>query len=307
MKSLLGLQGMSREEILEILELADRFVGPNGRPTTPPEYVDALRGRAIALMFFEPSTRTRASFELSVQRLGGYPLVFTSDTSSMKKGESELDTCRNLEAMGVDAFVIRHGERTVPLTIAERVAVPVFNAGNGSGEHPTQGLLDLLTLRRALGRQTLEGVRVAIVGDIVHSRVARSGTHGLRTLGASVVLAGPPELLPEESDGWDVDFAYSRAEALRDADAVVMLRIQRERMLGESVDALDYVKEWGVDEEVVAAEMPARTWIMHPGPVMRGTELSGRVADSERSLILNQTACGVAVRQAVLLHAMELA
>ena len=305
MKSLLGLSDMSRAEILEILTLAEEFVTPDDELTTPERYRHALTGTSVALMFFEPSTRTRASFEISVSRLGGYPLVFSSEASSIRKGESELDTCRNLAAMGVSAFVIRHNERRVPLTIADHVDRPVFNAGNGSGEHPTQGLLDLFTIRRALGTDSLEGVRVAIIGDIVHSRVARSDVYGLRALGASVVVAGPPQLLPTDRSEWDVDFAQARADALRDADIVIMLRVQRERMHTDAVDPHEYVRRWGVDEIVVETEMKPGAKIMHPGPVMRGTELSSRVADSDRSLILKQATFGVATRQAVLLHMME--
>ncbi len=304
MKSVLGLADMSRDEILAILELAAQFVGEDDAPCTPTRYQDALRGASIALMFFEPSTRTRASFELAISRLGGYPLIFTSDASSMKKGESEVDTCLNLAAMGVEGFVIRHSERRVPFTVADAVDKPVFNAGNGIGEHPTQGLLDLLTIQRTLGRQTLEGVRVAIIGDIVHSRVARSDVYGLRTLGASVVVAGPAQLLPTDRAAWDVDFATERDAALDGADFVIMLRVQRERIHSEAVDTDAYVREWGVDENVVETRMKQGAWIMHPGPVMRGVELSGRVADSSRSLILRQAAYGVASRQAVLLHAM---
>lgn len=305
MKSILGLRDMPRDEILEILTLADQFVTDADALQTPDKYRQSLAGSAVALMFFEPSTRTRASFELAVTRLGGHAMVFTHDASSMKKGESELDTCRNLTAMGVDAFVIRHSERRVPLTIADHIPRPVFNAGNGSGEHPTQGLLDLMTIRRTLGRDNFEGTRVAIIGDIVHSRVARSDVYGLRALGASVTVAGPPKLLPTDRAEWEVDFASSRADALKDADFVIMLRVQRERMHTDAIDAHDYVRQWGVDEVVVETEMKRGAWIMHPGPVMRGTELSSRVADSDRSLILKQTAFGVATRQAVLLHAME--
>lgn len=304
MPGLLGLQGMERDEILEILEGAEQFVTADDELHTPDALTTALRGKSVGLMFFEPSTRTRASFELAVQRLGGYPLVFQSEASSIRKGESELDTCMNLVAMGVDAFVLRHSERRVPLTIADRVPVPVFNAGNGSGEHPTQALLDLFTLRRVMQRPDLEGVRVAIIGDIVHSRVARSDVYGLRALGASVVVAGPPQLMPTVHGEWDVDFAESRAEALAEADAVIMLRMQRERIHHEMMDANRYVKEWGIDEVVLDTEMKDGAFIMHPGPVIRGFELSNGAADGVRSLILKQARFGVAVRQAILLQSI---
>lgn len=297
---LLGLEHLSADELESILALTDEFVDDDGRPHTPPHYRTALDGESVGLLFFEPSTRTRASFELAVQRLGGYPLVIDTDTSSTRKGESEYDTCANLQAMGVGAFVIRHPERQVPLAIADRLSVPVLNAGNGSGEHPTQGLLDIYTLRRHFGR--IEGLRVAIIGDIVHSRVARSDIYGLRTLGADVVISGPAQLLPERRDTFGVDVASTRAEALAGADAVIMLRIQRERMHGDALATGDYVREWGVDELIAEQELEPDAVVMHPGPVMRGVELSSGVADGPRSLILRQAAIGVAVRQAVLLR-----
>jgi len=301
MTGLLGLEHVPRHEILEILDLAEEFV-EGDRPVTPQRYRDALGGAAVGLLFFEPSTRTRSSFELAVQRLGGYPLVLHSESSSMQKGESEFDTCANLQAMGVKAFVVRHGERNVPLAISDRLDVPVINAGNGSGEHPTQGLLDVFTLRQALGTRDLEGVRVAIIGDIVHSRVARSDVYALRALGADVVVAGPAPLLPTARASWDAAFVESRREALRDADAVIMLRIQRERMHGDALTSSDYVREWGLDELVRSEQMKAGAFVMHPGPVMRGIELTNEVADGPTSLILRQAGFGVAIRQAVLLR-----
>lgn len=302
MSGLLGLEHVGREEILEILDLAERFVDENDMPHTPREYRDALDGAAVGLLFFEPSTRTRASFELAVQRLGGHPLVVQSESSSMQKGESEYDTCANLQAMGVRAFVIRHRERNVPLAVADRLRVPVINAGNGIGEHPTQALLDAFTLRRAFKRRDLEGIRVAIVGDIVHSRVARSDVYALRKLGADVVVAGPPPFLPTARVDWDAEFVESRSEALKDADVVIMLRIQRERMHGDALASSDYVREWGVDSTVFVEETKPGALVMHPGPVMRGVELSSEVVDGPASLILKQAGYGVAVRQAVLLR-----
>lgn len=300
---LLGLEGLTREDVLAYLDLAENFVDEEGRVRTPRDFRDALDGETVALMFFEPSTRTRASFELAVQRLGAYPLVMMSQGSSIQKGESILDTCQNLEAMGVSGFVVRHSERTLPSSLADRLDAPVFNAGNGTGEHPTQALIDAFTLRRYIGRPDLEGVNVSIIGDIIHSRVARSDVFALRALGARVTLAGPSHLLPKRSEGWDADLATRRKDALAEADAVIMLRIQRERMV-QDIDINQYVVEWGVDDAVVRDEMKDDAVIMHPGPVMRGVELSSSVTDGHRSLILKQAGNGVAIRQSVLMRSL---
>jgi aspartate carbamoyltransferase catalytic subunit len=203
--------------------------------------------------------------------------------------------------MGFDALVVRDMDRQLPDVLSERISIPIINAGNGSGEHPTQGLLDALTLRRHFGRRgNLEGLRVAIVGDIVHSRVARSDTYVLHALGAEVILAGPPQLVPTPADGWPARIVSSRAEALQNADAVIVLRIQRERMQDSFVDTRAYAEVWGVDETVLEEEMAPHAVILHPGPVIRGVELTDRVIDHPRSLILKQVTHGVAVRQAVL-------
>jgi aspartate carbamoyltransferase catalytic subunit len=300
--NLLGLHDKSREEILDLLELASQFVDDRGRVTTPSKYSHALSGEVVALMFMEPSTRTRASFEIAAVRLGAHPLVLMVTGSSMEKGETLLDTCHNLEAMGVGAFVLRDSQRSLPFTIADNVSAAVINAGNGTGEHPTQALIDAFTLTRTLGRKDLDGVRVAIIGDVLHSRVARSNVYALSKLGADVVLGGPPQLLPMSTDGWAAQTVTTRREALDGADAVIMLRIQVERMV-ENVDFDRYVQDWGVDEQVMETEMKAQALIMHPGPVIRGIELSNGVVESPRSLILKQTGNGVAIRQAVLLQA----
>lgn len=300
--NLLGLHDKSRDEILELLELASQFVDDRGRVTTPEKYSRALSGEVVALMFMEPSTRTRASFEIAAVRLGAHPLVLMVTGSSMEKGETLLDTCHNLEAMGVGAFVLRDSQRSLPFTIADNVSAAVINAGNGTGEHPTQALIDAFTLTRTLGRKDLDGVRVAIIGDVLHSRVARSNVYALSKLGADVVLGGPPQLLPMSTDGWAAQTVTTRREALDGADAVIMLRIQVERMV-ENVDFDRYVQDWGVDEHVMETEMKSQALIMHPGPVIRGIELSNGVVESPRSLILKQTGNGVAIRQAVLLQA----
>jgi len=302
--NLLGIGELSREEILSFLDLASRFVDDDGRAITPPEFRGALSGEVVAHMFMEPSTRTRASFEIASVRLGAHPLILTSSGSSIEKGESLLDTCENLEAMGVGAFVLRDSQRALPFSIAERVRAAVINAGNGTGEHPTQALIDAFTLTRALGRQDLSGTCVAIIGDVLHSRVARSNVFALSRLGAHVVLGGPPQLLPRSTDGWDAETVTSRSEALAKADAVIMLRLQIERMV-ENLDVDRYVQDWGVDAQVMEREMKPQALIMHPGPVIRGVELSNEVVESPRSLILRQTGNGVAIRQAVLLKAFD--
>lgn len=298
---LLAIKDVTREDLLVLLSLASEFLGPDGRPHTPPRYRTALADQSIALMFFEPSTRTRVSFELAALRLGAQPIVVASQGSSLEKGETILDTCQNLEAMGVGAFVVRHPERSLPFLLADRVNVPIINAGNGAGEHPTQAILDAFTLQRTLNRETFEGVTVAIMGDVVHSRVARSDALALSLLGAHVIVAGPTHLLPHDDDQWPVERVSARSEALGRSDAVIMLRIQRERM-AENVDIDSYIGDWGIDESVVEAEMKHDAFIMHPGPVIRGVELTGAVADGPRSLILKQAGNGVAVRQAVLLN-----
>lgn len=301
---LLGLRDLNREAVLKLLDVADRFVDEAGRPVTPDADTQTLSGQTIALMFFEASTRTRVSFELAATRLGAQCVVVAPQGSSVEKGETILDTCQNLEAMGVNAFVIRHVERSLPFSLADRIDAPIINAGNGAGEHPTQGLLDAFTLQRAFGTRTFEGKTVAIVGDVVHSRVARSDAHALSKLGAKVLVAGPSHLLPRDDENWQVERVLTREEALGRADAVIMLRIQRERMV-ENIDVDRYASMWGIDEHVMATEMKSSAFIMHPGPVIRGVELSNGVVDGPRSLILKQAGYGVAVRQAVMLTCLE--
>jgi aspartate carbamoyltransferase catalytic subunit len=307
MMDLLGLKDMSPGTLREFLELAETFIDEDGSVITPAEHRQALAERSVALLFFEPSTRTRASFELAASKLGAFSVRVGSSESSVQKGESVLDTCRNLEAMGFDALVVRHSERHLPFAVKDRVDIPLINAGNGSGEHPTQALIDAITLQRAFGArgESLEGKCVAIVGDIVHSRVARSGVYALRKLGCRVVLAGPSMLVPKSGDeSWDAERASSRKEALAEADAVIMLRVQQERIHGELVDANTYVREWGIDEQVVRDQMKPDAFVLHPGPVIRGMELTAAVADGPQSLILDQVRHSVAVRQAVLLTCM---
>jgi len=301
--NLIGLRDKSPEEIVDLLDLAETFLDGGSKATTPPTYQEALGDKAVAMLFFEPSTRTRVSFEFAADRLGAYTIFLSENDSSVKKGETVVDTCRNLQAMGFDGMVIRHGDRQLPYTVSENLSASLINAGNGSGEHPTQALLDALTLRRAINPSgsDLSGKRVAIIGDIIHSRVARSDVYALRALGAEVVLAGPSMLLPKPNDEeWPADRAHSRAEALEGADAVIMLRIQTERIHGDVIDTNTFIRDWGIDQAVVEEEMEPDAKILHPGPVIRGVELTGSVADGPNSLILDQVGVGVAVRQAVL-------
>jgi aspartate carbamoyltransferase catalytic subunit len=305
---LIGLKDLSTQQINQFLDRAEALLDGAGNHRTPAKYRRELDGVSVALLFFEPSTRTRVSFELAAKQLGAHTVRVGSEESSIQKGESVLDTCRNLEAMGLDALVVRHNERHLPYAVKDRVDIPLINAGNGSGEHPTQALIDALTLRRAFRRrgEQLDGKRVAIIGDIVHSRVARSDVSALRKLGCEVVLAGPSMLVPKDGDEkWNAERATSRDEALADADAVIMLRVQQERIHGELVDANLYVREWGIDDQVVEECMKPGAFILHPGPVIRGMELTASVADSEQSLILEQVGYGIAVRQAVLLECLQ--
>ena len=300
---LIGLKGMSREKMVRLLDAAEKFLDPEGKVITAPQDQEFLKGKTLALLFLEPSTRTRVSFEIAVQRLGGEVVTVRAEGSSVKKGESAADTCRTLAAMGVDGFVVRHHDRQLPHVLVDRLAVPIINAGNGSGEHPTQGLLDALTLRRHFQTgEDLSGLKVAIMGDIVHSRVARSDAHAFSTLGAEVTLVGPRMLLPSDdrTEDWPATITNSRKDALRWADAVVVLRIQQERIHGNLIDPHEYAMNWGIDTSVVNGYMTPDTMILHPGPVIRGVELSDPVVDSDRSLILNQVTNGVALRQAVL-------
>ncbi len=299
MQHLIGLEGLDADTLNAYLDRSEVFLDAQGRVCTPPELRNVLSDTSVVLLFLEPSTRTRVSFELAAHRLGVSSVIYlSSDGTSLKKGESVLDTCRNLEAMGVGAFIVRHRQRELVHLLREALDTPIINAGNGSGEHPTQGLVDALTLRRHFG--SLKGLKVSIVGDIVHSRVARSNVFALRTLGAEVTIAGPPRLLPRDDTWGTLRTVETRREALQDADAVIILRIQGERIEGPPVEIDAYIQEWGIDELVVEQEMTPGAVILHPGPVVRGVELQDTVADSPRSLILRQAANGVAVRQAVL-------
>jgi aspartate carbamoyltransferase catalytic subunit len=294
-RHLLTLEGVPPAEIEEILETARSMKEVMERPV---RRVPTLTGVTVANLFFEPSTRTRVSFELAERRLSADVASLQASGSSLQKGESLRDTARNVEAMKVDVVVIRHGASGAPHFLARHIGAAVINAGDGCHEHPTQGLLDLMTLWEHFGE--VEGLRVAIVGDIAHSRVARSDIWGLGTLGASVVACGPATLLPHPTDALDVEVTTKLDHALEGADAVIALRIQRERQAAGLLPSLrEYRAQWGLTRERLARAKPNLV-ILHPGPINHGVELDHEVAEDPRAVILEQVTNGVAVRMAVL-------
>ncbi|MBB5207256.1 aspartate carbamoyltransferase catalytic subunit [Chiayiivirga flava] len=297
LRHLLTLDGLGRERITTLLDAA-QALRPHalGRVAAQP-----LAGRTVVNLFFENSTRTRSSFHLAARRLGADVLDFDVGSSSARKGESLIDTLRNLEAMGADLFVVRHSESAAvaALAAAAAPATSIVNAGDGRNAHPTQGLLDLLTIRQHKGSD-FGALTVAIVGDIAHSRVARSDIHGLRALGVGTLrIAAPANLLPAER--WPgVEICHDVDSALRDADVVIALRLQRERMEEGLVDSLDgYWRDWGLTPPRLRLARPDAI-VMHPGPMNRGVEIDDAVADGAQSVILAQVANGVAVRMAIL-------
>jgi len=294
-KHLVGLDELTSGEIAHLLDTAESFREVSTRSI---KKVPALRGKVVGLLFFEDSTRTRMSFELAASRLSADTVLFTAKGSSVAKGETTLDTCRNIEAMGVDIFVIRHGQAGAPHMLARNLSASVVNAGDGSHEHPTQALLDIFTIRRRLGR--VESVKVAIVGDIAHSRVARSNILGLRKLGAEVVVVGPPTLVPSAIAAMGCRISHDLDEVVGDVDVVNMLRVQFERFSSTLFPSVrEYSRLYGMDAERLARCRPD-VLIMHPGPINRGMELTSEVADGPNSCILQQVANGLAVRMAVL-------
>jgi len=297
-KHLLGLEELAADEIRTILDTADTFKEISERPI---KKVPALRGKTIANLFYEPSTRTRISFELAEKRLSADTVSFSKAGSSVSKGESLRDTVENIRAMKVDMVVMRHSSSGSHRYLANFLDASVINAGDGQHEHPTQGLLDMMTLRQHWG--TLEGKHVTIVGDIMHSRVARSNIWGLTKMGATVTVCGPSTMMPAEieklGDG-GVRVEYDIRAAIADADAINILRIQLERQKARLFPSMrEYFEVFGVTPEVLAAA-PAHCIVMHPGPMNRGVEISQDVADGERAVILEQVTNGVAVRMAVL-------
>jgi aspartate carbamoyltransferase catalytic subunit len=294
-RHLLGLEGMQKEEIDLILNTAFSFKKVMERPIPK---VPTLRGTTVANLFFEPSTRTRISFELAEKRLSADSISFSSATSSVEKGEDLRDTVRNIEAMKIDFVVIRHSAAGASHFLARFVDASVINAGDGTHEHPTQGLLDIMTLKETFGK--LEGLQVVIVGDIEHSRVARSNIHGLKIMGAEVGICGPLTLLPREIEKLGVK-VYPRIEdALQKANVLNVLRIQLERQKGGLFPSLrEYRMLFGITRERLD-NVGREITIMHPGPLNRGVEIDSDVADGDYSVILNQVTNGVAVRMAVL-------
>jgi aspartate carbamoyltransferase catalytic subunit len=294
-KDLVGLEHLSADQLRGILDTAEPFKEISERRI---KKVPVLRGKTIVNLFFEASTRTRISFEFAEKRLSADTVNITASGSSVQKGETLVDTARNLEAMRIDMVVIRHGSSGAAQFLADRIPSNVVNAGDGRHEHPTQVLLDLLTSRDRMGR--IEGLRVCIVGDILHSRVARSNIYGLMTLGAEVAVCGPPTLMPPAVSELGVRVFTRVEEAIEWADVLNVLRLQLERMESGYVPSLrEYNRIWGISTARLAA-VQRDVMVLHPGPMNRGVEIDSDVADGPHSVILNQVTNGVAVRMAVL-------
>jgi len=294
-RHLISAGDLTRQDALLILDTAEELAQMAARPI---KKLPTLRGRTVVNLFFEDSTRTRISFEAAAKRLSADVINFSAKGSSVAKGESLKDTALTLEAMGADAVVIRHSASGAPHRLAGWVKGSVVNAGDGSHEHPTQALLDAFTMRRRLGR--LGGLRVAIVGDVLHSRVARSNVLLLSTLGAEVTLVSPPTLLPVAVGAWPCSVSYDLDAALPKSDVVMILRVQQERMNAAYFPSVrEYSRRYGLDAARMAL-LPGHAVVMHPGPMNRGVEIAAEVADSARSTIVEQVANGVSVRMAVL-------
>ena len=293
---LLAIAPLSRQEIESLLDLADTYVALN---TQVQKKRDTLRGRTLINLFFEPSTRTQSSFELAGKRLGADVMNMSIAQSSVRKGETLIDTATTLNAMRPDIIVIRHQDSGAVALLADKVSCSVVNAGDGAHEHPTQALLDALTIRRRMKR--IEGLTVAICGDVLHSRVARSNVHCLNKLGARVRLIAPRTLLPAGAESWGAEVFTDMREGLKGADIVMMLRLQMERMTGSFLPSTrEYFHFYGLDRAKLALAKPGAL-VMHPGPMNRGVEIDSAIADDvERSLIHEQVEMGVASRMAVL-------
>jgi aspartate carbamoyltransferase catalytic subunit len=293
-RHLLAIEGMGRADLEALLSRArdHRAALAEGRTST------ALAGRVVANMFFEDSTRTRSSFEIAAKSLGAEVLNWTTRGSSASKGETLIDTVKNIDAMGPVAIVIRHGSSGAAALIAKHVRCAVINAGDGTHEHPSQALLDAFTLRERIG--SLEGKRIAIVGDILHSRVARSNLHCLKALGAQTVVCGPPTLIPEGIEALGCQVTWELDRALEGADAVMVLRVQLERQKDSYFPSTrEYARMYGINASR-AERLKEGAVVMHPGPINRGVELANDVADGPRSVVLDQVTHGVAVRRAIL-------
>ncbi|CAB1128489.1 aspartate carbamoyltransferase [Candidatus Hydrogenisulfobacillus filiaventi] len=295
MNDLLGLADLSAREITELLDLSQELAGILERPI---KKVPTLRGTAVATLFFEPSTRTRTSFELAAKYLSADTVNLSPQGSSLEKGETLWDTARTVAAMGVDALVVRHRTAGVPERLAALLPVPVINAGDGAHEHPTQGLLDLLTVRQHFGR--IAGLKVAVVGDLAHSRVARSDLWGFTALGAEVRLVGPRLFWPADWEELGVPVTEDLEAGIRGCQVVQVLRLQRERQAAGLIpDAQEYFARWGLTPQRLARLAPEAV-VLHPGPMNRGVEIASPLADGPASLVARQVTNGVAVRMAVL-------
>ena len=295
MRNLLDIESLSREEIEKILDVTDAMLEISQREI---KRGPTLRGRTVINVFLEPSTRTRVSFEIAAKRLSADAINVSASGSSLSKAETLADMARNLAAMNADVLIVRDRTAGVPKMLADRVRIPVINAGDGCHEHPTQALLDAYTLRQSLG--SLDGRVVAIVGDISHSRVARSDIHAFTKLGAEVRVAGPPTMMPQDVEALGVKPCFQMAEALDGADVIVMLRIQQERLEGALFPSIrEYSQTFGLDLRTLRLAKPGAI-VLHPGPINRGVEIASEVADAEPSRILDQVTNGVAVRMSVL-------
>jgi len=294
-KDLLGLEELSRQELELVLATAESFKEISTRAI---KKVPALRGKTVVNLFYEPSTRTRVSFEVAAKRLSADVINIAVETSSVKKGESLIDTGRNIQALRADIIVLRHGCSGAALLLSRKVDISVVNAGDGWHEHPTQALLDMFTLKEKLGK--IEGLNITIVGDIAHSRVARSNIWGLTKLGARVTVCAPLMLIPEKIEELGVRVTGDIDQALKGADAVNVLRMQFERDEGNAFPTqIEYFKNYGITQDRLA-KLKKNILVMHPGPLNRGIEISAEVADGESSVILEQVTNGIAVRMAVL-------
>ncbi len=308
LRHLLSVADLGRRGIEDLMVLSASFVEVSSRPIPK---VPALRGRTVATVFFEPSTRTRLSFEAAAKRLSADTMTFTAASSSLSKGESLRDTVETLEAMGVDAMVVRHANAGAPQRVAGWVRAAVVNAGDGQHEHPTQALLDCYTIGEALALGDWQelaarrdgafaGLSILVVGDVAHSRVARSDVLAFAALGARVTIVGPRTLLPPSTEGWPVEVSHELDPLIPDADVVYLLRIQHERLAGALLPSLrEYSSMYGLNRER-AKRMSKDAIVMHPGPMNRGVEIEAEVADLPRAVIVDQVRNGVAVRMAVL-------
>ncbi len=303
LKHFLTIEGLSRRLLTEILDTADSFIGMTGQQV---KKVPLLRGKTIVNLFFENSTRTRTTFELAAKRLSADVLSMSMSTSSTSKGESLLDTIRNLEAMFVDMFVVRHAISGAAHFIAQHTApnISVINAGDGQHAHPTQAMLDMFTIRQI--KQDFANLRVAIIGDILHSRVARSEIQALNTLGAAEVrVIAPKTLLPAHVESLGVSVSHNLTDGLADIDVIIMLRLQKERMSSALLPSeSEYFKCFGLTEDKLKLAKPGAI-VMHPGPINRGVEIDSKVADGPQSVILKQVSNGIAIRMAIMAMAMQ--